>query len=84
MADRTRRLRQIAHEDYGRSHTKITADRPRMERQIAHEIIGRLPIPWSVLYHRTAAGQILVEAQLNREEAPPGGQAAKRNTAPKE
>jgi DNA-binding transcriptional ArsR family regulator len=47
-------------------------------------LVGRRRAGRSVLYHRTAAGQILVEAQLNREEAPPGGQAAKRNTAPKE
>lgn len=44
-------------------------------------LVGRRRAGRSVLYHRTTAGQILVEAQLNGEGARRGGQAAPRNTA---
>lgn len=53
-------------------HLKILLD--------AH-LVGRRRAGRSVLYHRTAAGQVLVEAQLNGGRAWRGRGAARRNTA---
>jgi DNA-binding transcriptional ArsR family regulator len=44
-------------------------------------LVGRRRAGRSVLYHRTAVGQDLVEAQPNGDGAPRGKRPARRNTA---